>query len=57
MYIFFNLGCLEDYKKFLKFYENQKPKDVDLKKFENDANELMVKILKYFEKNSLGDKS
>jgi len=27
-----------------------------MKRFESEANELMLKILKYFEKNALGDK-
>lgn len=27
-----------------------------MKKFENEANEYIVKIIKYFEKNALGDK-
>ena len=30
--------------------------DIDLKRFEVEANEIVVKLLKNFEKNALGDK-
>jgi hypothetical protein len=49
-------GCLEDYRKVLKKYELTKPVEIDLKKFESEVNDLIVKILKYYEKNALGDK-
>lgn len=48
--------CLEDFKKFLKSYESRKSTEVDLKRFEVEANELLVKILKYFDRNALGEK-
>jgi hypothetical protein len=30
--------------------------EIDLKKFESEINDLMVKILKYYDKNAMGEK-
>lgn len=40
----------------LKVYESKKVMEVDLKKFESESNDLLVKILKFFDKNALGRK-
>lgn len=48
---------MEDYKRFLKNYESKAPMEVDLKRFESEANEIAVKLLKIFEKNAMGDKA
>ena len=47
---------MEDYRKFLQHYEKKPPMKVDLKKYETEANEIVVKLLKTFEKNAMGDK-
>jgi hypothetical protein len=40
----------------LQQYEAKPPMEVDLKKYETEANEIVVKLLKIFEKNAMGDK-
>lgn len=41
----------------MKVYESKKVMEVDLKKFESESNDLLVKILKFFDKNALGEKT
>ena len=40
----------------MKNYDSKKAIEVDMKKFEVEANEILVKLLKNFEKNALADK-
>ena len=53
---YLNLGCLDEFEKLMGKYGKLDARKIDLKSLEKDIAEKIKQVLKYYEKNAIGNK-